>query len=340
MKNGISLLWFLILLTTHLLAQSNSKSGQILIEKCDLWAYPIGENDPFRGVTRIKVSATEGDTIITQLGSFHLEGFDLVRECITINRSSHRRDIKRGITFIHSDSNEYAIIEKYPLLELRDSDDDGISDLYDDKPLIPQGMPLHHGGYLSRDSDRDGYPDTEDDEPFTISGSATDRNGVALDTDSDGVPDILDKEPDSAPGFYYDVNGVAIQLATKNDPLICSYTFNLPIPAITFEPDSDEISPEFYSELFEISRIMRANPLTTVLVTGFADNTGSDDLALRRATNVSDFISDYFEIARSRFSVATREYTFPVPTDLPNSDSVIKELQFLHNRVELEIIQN
>lgn len=340
MKNAISLLWFLLLIATQLLAQSNTKSKNIVLEKCDLWAYPIEEDDPFRWVTRVKVSGKEGDTIITQLGSFHVEGFELMRECITINRSFHRRDIKRGITFIHSDSNEYVIIEKYPLLELRDSDDDGISDLYDDKPLIPQDMPIHHRGHPSRDSDRDGYPDTDDDEPFTIRGSATDRNGVALDTDSDGVPDILDKEPDSAPGFYYDVNGVAIQLATKNDPLICSYTFNLPIPAITFEPDSDEISPEFYSELFEISRIMRANPLTTVLVTGFADNTGSDDLALRRATNVSDFISDYFGIARSRLSIATKEDASPFRTDLPNSDSVMKELQFLHNRVELELRQN
>lgn len=340
MKNAISLLWFLLLLTTHILAQSNTKSKNIVLEKCDLWAYPIGEEDPFKWITRVKVFDKEGDTIITQLGSFHVEGFELMRECITINRSFHRRDIKRGITFIHSDSNEYAIIEKYPLLELRDSDDDGISDIYDDQPYSPRNMFFEHGGGRSLDSDGDGYPDTEDDEPFTIMGSAVDRNGVAIDTDSDGVPDILDKEPNSPPGFYYDVNGVAIQLATVNDPLPCSFGFNLPISAITFEFDSDEILPEFYSELYQISRIMMVNPLATVVVTGFADHTGSDDLALRRATKVSDFISDYFGIARSRFSIATEEDASPIRTDLPNSDSVIKDLQFLHNRVELELRQN
>lgn len=339
MKNTISLLWLFLLITTHVHAQSNSKSKQVLIEKCDLWAYPMDENELFGSVTRVKIFRQEGDTIQTRLGSFHVDEFDLMRECITIDRSSRRRDVKKGISFIQSDSNDFIVIENYPLEELRDSDDDGIPDLFDPAPYTPKARISGTIG-PSLDSDGDGYPDTEDDEPFTIMGSAVDRNGVALDSDSDGVPDIIDKEPNSLPGFYYDANGVAIQLPTVNDPLLCSFGYNFPIPAITFDPDSDEISPKFYSELFEISRVMRANPQATVLVTGCADNGVSEELALRRATKVSDFISDYFGIARSRFSVSTREYGPQFQTDLPNSDSVIKDLQFLYNRVELELRQD
>jgi len=73
----------------------------------------------------------------------------------------------------------------------KDSDKDGISDLYDECPDTPKNIKVDEDG-CPLDADKDGVPDYLDKcyTPFNVK---VDANGCPLDTDKDGIPDYLDK---------------------------------------------------------------------------------------------------------------------------------------------------
>src|SRR5690606_3023757 len=74
--------------------------------------------------------------------------------------------------------NDIAELKQRPILDLTDSDGDGIIDMLDQEKDSPAGAPV-------------------------------DTRGVTLDSDGDGVADYMDKEPYSPPGFTTDSEGVS-----------------------------------------------------------------------------------------------------------------------------------
>jgi len=110
----------------------------------------------------------------------------------------------------------------------KDSDKDGVPDLFDKEPNTPSESRVYGNG-VSIDSDRDGIPDYRDDCPFqsgpkerggcgfddlsTTIGNPNTKTAIILtkgvDTDGDGVEDKFDKEPNTPPGVKVYANGIA-----------------------------------------------------------------------------------------------------------------------------------
>ncbi|NDP22905.1 MAG: hypothetical protein GZ091_17775 [Paludibacter sp.] len=74
----------------------------------------------------------------------------------------------------------------------KDSDKDGIQDIYDECPDTPKNIKVDEDG-CPIDSDKDGVPDYLDKCYSTPANVKVDANGCPLDTDKDGIPDYLDK---------------------------------------------------------------------------------------------------------------------------------------------------
>ncbi len=107
--------------------------------------------------------------------------------------------------------------------QVKDSDGDGVVDMYDKEPNTPKKSFVYGNG-VSVDSDHDGVPDYRDDCPFAAGpsenkgcpvGGAVESSyrGSGLkdvaDSDGDGVADIYDKEPNTPEGVRVYGNGVA-----------------------------------------------------------------------------------------------------------------------------------
>lgn len=88
----------------------------------------------------------------------------------------------------------------------KDSDGDGVPDIYDNCPNTPVGAPVDAKG-CPLDSDGDGVPDYLDNCPNTPAGVPVDSQGCPLDSDGDGVPDYLDECPNTPQGAPVDDRG-------------------------------------------------------------------------------------------------------------------------------------
>jgi OmpA-OmpF porin, OOP family len=87
-----------------------------------------------------------------------------------------------------------------------DSDGDGVPDYLDKCPNTPVGEKVDIHGCLL-DSDGDGVADSLDKCPNTPKGVKVDTAGCPLDSDGDGIPDYLDKCPNTPSGIKVDVTG-------------------------------------------------------------------------------------------------------------------------------------
>ena len=94
----------------------------------------------------------------------------------------------------------------YALSGSPDSDNDGISDSYDQCPDTPADVKIDEFG-CPLDSDSDGVPDYLDKCSSTSAGIAVDSVGCPKDNDKDGVPDYLDKCPDTPANIEVDEFG-------------------------------------------------------------------------------------------------------------------------------------
>lgn len=90
----------------------------------------------------------------------------------------------------------------------KDSDNDGVPDIYDREPASTAGCKVDKDG-VSADTDQDRVPDCIDKQNNTPFGAPVNTEGEALDTDKDGVIDMYDREPATKPGCLVDNFGVA-----------------------------------------------------------------------------------------------------------------------------------
>ena len=92
-----------------------------------------------------------------------------------------------------------------------DSDNDGVSDIFDICPNTPSGEVVNNRGCAPSqlDTDEDGVSDDVDQCENTPVGSVVDQSGCA-DTDNDGVTDNIDLCPGTLPDYEIDQNGCAL----------------------------------------------------------------------------------------------------------------------------------
>jgi OmpA-OmpF porin, OOP family len=177
------------------------------------------------------------------------------------------------------------------------------------------------------DSDSDGVIDMMDQEQDTPSGAAVDTRGVALDSDNDGVKDYQDKEPYSPIGYNIDKNGVANvkkceSCLTEADvfKMIDARTAGFAktttvssdcgkwfLPMIHFDLDKYRIKPEFYSHLHHVATVLKQCPSACVSVVGHTDVRNSNQyntlLSYNRANAAIEYLVSNYGIDRSRLKL-------------------------------------
>lgn len=251
----------------------------------------------------------------------------------TSNDISHYTNLRLGINLGNFDKiteplywlnpldaqmNDIAALKQRPVLDLTDTDGDGIIDMLDQELDTPTGAPV-------------------------------DTRGIALDSDGDGVADYKDKEPYSPPGYVVDKDGVAnfeklttsdvnkaidIKLAAyKASNSDCGKWF---LPMIHYDLDKATIKPEFYGHLHHVASVIKMCPDVCVAVVGHTDvrssNNYNDALSYNRAENAINYLVSQYGIDRSRFKIMYGGENAPLISK-SNRDSE----HYMNRRVEFRL---
>jgi outer membrane protein OmpA-like peptidoglycan-associated protein len=193
----------------------------------------------------------------------------------------------------------------------KDTDGDGVSDVFDKDNNTPEGVKVYGDG-TSVDSDNDGVPDYKDVEPFSDPGAKVDENGKSIDSDGDGVPDSRDLEPNTPKGNYVDNQGRSLdnRFATKDDLKNLSNGHGgFFFPSIYFEFNQDNIDRQYEPELQSIAKTLRENQGLVIKVIGYCDQRGTipynDDLGMRRAKKVIDYMVRVYGFPAASFEAVS-----------------------------------
>jgi OOP family OmpA-OmpF porin len=239
--------------------------------------------------------------------------YSMVGATLTWKIGTKKRD-KEHIEWRHPQESIYADLDR---LEKRvdklykDSDGDGVSDVFDKDNETPEGQKVYGDG-TGVDSDRDGVTDDKDVEPFSDPGAKVDANGKSIDTDGDGVPDSRDLEPNTPKGNSVDNRGVSIdpKFATKDDIKNLSNGHGgFFFPSVYFEFNNANIDRQYEKELQAIAKTLRENQGMVLKVVGYCDQRGTvpynDDLGMRRAKNVIDYMVRVYGFAPTSFEAVS-----------------------------------
>jgi OmpA-OmpF porin, OOP family len=219
--------------------------------------------------------------------------------------------------------NDLAEVKARPILDLTDTDGDGVIDMLDQEINSPEGAPVDTRGIVL-DSDNDGVPDYRDAEPYSPSGYDVDEKGVAQ------VPD---------PGYLSEdeVNQIINQK-------ISNIRTNWFLPMIHFDLDKYYVKPEFYGQLHHVVTVLKQHPNVNLVVKGYADNRNPDDyntvLSYRRANAAVEYLTSRYDIPRNRFLIQYGGESDPLVPDLPDSHNIDKQRemqQYINRRVEFLI---
>jgi len=178
-------------------------------------------------------------------------------------------------------------LKNRPVLDLTDSDADGVIDALDQDNTTPAGVVVDTRG-LPLDSDGDGVANYQDDEPYVpqnMGGNPTIRN-------EEDVRRIVQEELKNV------TNGKG-RIPIASDAITDWF-----LPTVHFNIDSYKIRYADYGSLASVAHVLKSNPELKVVVTGFTDKTASDqynfDLSYRRAKAVIEHLVNVHGIARSR----------------------------------------
>jgi outer membrane protein OmpA-like peptidoglycan-associated protein len=218
---------------------------------------------------------------------------------------------------------DIAALKQRPMLDLTDSDGDGIIDMLDQQKDSPRG-------------------------------ARVDTRGVTLDSDADGIADHLDKEPFSPPGYKVDAMGVAQvpKPITETDVnrLIDAKlaNFKLPAPKVTewflpminFKDNSYGVEYAEYEKLYQIATVLKQNPELKVVAIGGTDKRSTEKynnvLSYNRAKAAIDFIVAQHGIARDRLILNwVGEGTTLIPVDGANLQNRRVEFRVAKGETEM-----
>jgi OOP family OmpA-OmpF porin len=227
----------------------------------------------------------------------------------------------------HLGSNDKMIEWENPLNAL-------YADLYTTKNRLDRSM---------RDSDSDGVPDLYDKEADTPEGTRVYGDGTSVDTDGDGIPDRRDEEPFSAKNAKVDASGREIVLKKAAEPVVqpsmppAAVPDNTsaqpktdpqaqPVPiegnrfeSIYFAFDDSKIDRKYFESLGKIAAAIKESPGKVYRVIGISD--GSDKkynyyLSVRRAEAVKRHLVKYYDINSARLVI---EVDKPPSGDAPSN---------------------
>lgn len=204
------------------------------------------------------------------------------------------------------------------------------------------------------DTDGDGVIDMLDLEKNSAAGAIVDTKGVTLDSDRDGVPNHLDKEPFSPPGFSIDQQGIAQlekpKTLTEDDVvnLINQRIVNIKtdwfLPMVHFDLDKYYIKPEFYGQLHHVATVMKSHPEIKIVAVGHTDVRNSNDynkvLAFKRADAAINYLVTKYGIPRDRFILQFGGEELPMVPGLHDNHNITKQEemnQYINRRVEFKV---
>lgn len=192
------------------------------------------------------------------------------------------------------------------------------------------------------DSDGDGVIDMLDQEMNSAAGAVVDTRGITMDSDGDGIADHLDKEPYSPPGYVVDKDGVAnvpccitkedidaaIEAKTADwNKSECGKWF---LPMVHFDAGRSKIKPEFYGHLHHVSEVMKMCPDMCIAVHGVTDGGNSDALAYDRAATVAEYLESQYGIDKNRIKVMYGpDNTPPIPLGIKS--------HYMNRRVDFRV---
>ncbi|MEL6866306.1 MAG: OmpA family protein [Bacteroidota bacterium] len=185
---------------------------------------------------------------------------------------------------------DLAEVKARPVLDMTDTDKDGVIDMIDQEKDTKADCPVDTRGILL-DSDGDGVADCDDEEPHSPPGYNTDTKGVAQVPD----PEILDED---------DVNRIVDDRLNTFKATLPVPEFDWFLPMIHFDLDRYTIKTSQYDELHQVAQVMKQNPSLRVVVTGHTDklagNCYNDLLSYNRANAAIDYLTGKYGIARDR----------------------------------------
>jgi outer membrane protein OmpA-like peptidoglycan-associated protein len=219
-----------------------------------------------------------------------------------------------------------------------------------------------------QDTDKDGVLDEFDLELNTPPNALVDTRGRTLDSDKDGVADYLDKQPFYAPleGEQVDADGVIVNGNTSGGSggsnrqggsgvtearvkEIVEQAFQQReaagggsygggavvewfLPMIHFEMSSSNIRNTDIGNLSSIARMMKSNKGMKLVVIGYTDKTGGEDinqkLSFQRASAAIDYFVNKQGISRDRFVLNYKG----------KEDNIVEaNSSFMNRRVEFQV---
>ena len=225
---------------------------------------------------------------------------------------------------------DIAALKRRPKLDLTDSDEDGVLDMFDEEPETPANCPVDVKG-RALDSDGDGIIDCKDDEPFSVSGYDVDEKGVAQ------IPD------DVRPLNKGEVTKVIENTIATQGPKCCTPKWFLPM--IHFDLDKYCIKPEFYPHMQHVATVMKQNPDLCVTVLGNTDSRNSNDynkvLSYNRAKAAIDYLTSNYNIPRSRFKLMYGGEESPMAKNVESLHGKKREYaEYINRRVEFRVCEH
>lgn len=232
-----------------------------------------------------------------------------------------------GISWLFGGTKEEAAKPAQLAAAVQDSDKDGVPDPLDSCAGTPAGVQVDAKG-CPADSDKDGVPDYKDACAATPAGAAVNKDGCPLDSDADGVTDDKDECPATPTGTKVDQKGCP--LGTTSMP-----ETQWILKGVTFEVNSDIITPEGKAILDEAVGILQPRSSVRLEIQGHTDNTGdktyNQNLSEKRAEAVKAYLVSK-NLSADRFE--TKGYGDTVPV----ADNATPEGRNLNRRIEFKVL--
>lgn len=204
-------------------------------------------------------------------------------------------------------------LKSRPVVDLTDTDNDGVIDMLDQDNATPPGVDVDTRG-LPLDSDGDGIPNYQDEEPYLPAGSKnlTRKEGERPIISEEDVRKVVQDELDKI--AKNNERAKERRSPSTKDPdkqeLDFAYSEGIAnwfLPIIHFNIDSYRIRNADYGNLASIARLMTSNPTMRLVVTGFTDKTASNrynlTLSYRRASAVVDYLVHVHGIPRKHLII-------------------------------------
>lgn len=204
-----------------------------------------------------------------------------------------------------------------------DSDGDGVPDAEDLCPQV-KGLKALHG---CPDSDGDGVTDLDDKCPNTKPGYKVDAMGCALDNDKDGVVNEEDKCPDVA--------GPASNFGCPEIKAEVKKNLEFAAKNVQFASGKEALTPKSKEILDEVVGILNDYTAYSLMISGYTDDRGKDDMNLILSEKRAKATKDYLI---SKGVSAARIFEKGYGEANPIASNQTAEGRALNRRVEFELV--